>query len=397
MQKEIYLDNSATTKIDPQVLAIMARTAEESYGNPSSLHYKGREGERILSASRKELAGLLGVKDKEILFTSGGTEANNMAILGLARRYRKRGNHLITTATEHPSILEPLHFLGNEGFETTYLPPDCEGIVHPQAVLEALRPETILVSIMHVNNETGARQPIGQIGALLKKERKALLFHTDAVQSFGKIPLPPGLQGIDAMSISAHKFHGPKGIGALFLREGIMLTPLLGGGGQERGLRPGTENIPGIAGMVLAARQSYAGMKEKAVQLRQMKRALLSSLEQKHPWIKLNGPKDEDENAEKNAPHIMNISFPGIKGEIIVHALGEQGIFVSTGAACHSRAKKENHVLKAMGVKEEGLESAIRISLSTLTQPEEILFAAEKINEAISMLKELHEKMAPRK
>ena len=417
--KEIYLDNSATTKIDPQILKIVARIAEESYGNPSSIHRKGREAERNLNASRKELAGLLGVKDNEIIFTSGGTEANNMAILGLARRYRKKGNHLITTAIEHPSILEPFLILEKEGFEVTYLPPDSQGIIEPQSALQALRPETILVSIMHVNNETGALQPIAQVAALLKKEKKELLLHTDAVQSFGKIPLPPGLQGIDALSISAHKFHGPKGTGALFLRDGILLTPLLGGGGQERGLRPGTENTPGIAGMVLAARQSYTGMKERSAQLRQMKRQLLSSLEQRHPWIRLNGPRDESEtevaesegisapkeggarheksaSEERSAPHIINISFPGIKGEIIVHALGEQGIFVSTGAACHSRAKSDNHVLSAMGVNEERRASAIRFSLSALTKPEEIIYAAEKINETVSKLKELHEKMAPR-
>jgi len=391
MKQEIYLDNSATTRIDSRVLEEMARVAGQSFGNPSSLHRKGREGERILNASRKELADLLGVREREIIFTSGGTESNNLAVLGIARRYRRRGTHLITTAIEHSSILQPFQLLEKEGFDVTYLLPDSSGLIDPQAVLQALRPETTLVSIMHVNNEVGSLQPITEISALLKRKKADLIFHVDAVQSFGKIPLPPGLQGIDALSISAHKFHGPKGVGALYLKEGVLIEPLFLGGGHEKGMRPGTENTPGVAGMALAAHQSFEKMKGKTAQLREMKRLLTSSLETRHPWIKINGPRHDE---EESAPHITNISFPGLKGEIIVHALEEEGIYVSTGSACHSNAKGESHVLQAMGLDKLEMEGAIRFSFSGETRMEEINTAAEKINEVISRLKQLHEKMA---
>ena len=391
MIQEIYLDNSATTKIDPQVLEEMARVADQSFGNPSSLHRKGREAERILSASRKVLAGLLGVRESAIIFTSGGTESNNMAVLGIARRYRRRGTHLVTTAIEHSSILQPFQLLEKEGFEVTYLLPDSRGVISPQAVLEAMKPETILVSIMHVNNEVGSIQPITQISDLLKRKKADLIFHVDAVQSFGKIPLPPGLHGIDALSISAHKFHGPRGVGALYLKEGILLEPLFLGGGHEKGLRPGTENTPGIAGLALAARQTFDKMKDKAAGLRDMKRLLTSSLEAQHPWIKINGPRFDE---KESSPHIANISFPGLKGEIIVHALEEKGIYVSTGSACHSNDKGESHVLRAMGLGKPEMEGAIRFSFSGQTRQEEVVAATEKISEVISRLKQLHEKIA---
>ena len=390
MPQEIYLDNSATTKTDPRVLEEMARVAVHSFGNPSSLHRKGREAERILAVSRKVMADLLGVRENEIIFTSGGTESNNLAVLGIARRYRRRGNHLITTAIEHSSILQPFQLLENEGFEVTYLLPDSRGIIDPQDALQALKPETTLVSIMHVNNEVGSLQPIAEISEILKREKAELLFHVDAVQSFGKVPLPPGLQGIDALSISAHKFHGPKGIGALYLKEGVLIEPLFWGGGHEKGLRPGTENTPAIAGMALAARQSFEKMEQKAAELCEMKRQLVTSIKARHPWIKINGPGVEE---KESAPHIANISFPGLKGEIIIHALEEHGVYASTGSACHSNDKGESHVLQAMRLGKAEMEGAIRFSLSSQTRQEEISNAAEKINEAISRLKQLYEKM----
>lgn len=390
MIKEIYLDNSATTKLDPSVMEEAARAAREAYGNPSSLHRKGREGERVLNSSRKTLADLLGVREGEIIFTSGGTESNNLAILGIARRYRRRGNHLITTAIEHSSVLRPIQLLEEEGFEVSYLLPDSKGLIGAREVLEAIKPETILVSVMHINNEVGSRQPIAEISADLKGKKPDLLFHVDAVQSFGKVPLPPGLEGIDALSISAHKFHGPRGTGALFLREGVQVKPLLLGGGHERGLRSGTENTPGIAGMALAAKQSFEGMGQKAAELQEMKKRLLTSLKTKHPWIKINGPEIGE---KKGAPHIVNISFPGLQGEVIVHALEEHGIYVSTGSACHSGDTGGSHVLQAMRLSPEEIAGAIRISLSRHTTPEEIENAIEIIHETISWLKQLHEKM----
>ncbi len=387
--KEIYLDNSATTIIDPRVLKETARIARNFYGNPSSLHRRGREAERVLTASRKVLADLLGARESEIIFTSGGTESNNLAILGIARRCRRRGNHLITSAIEHSSVLQSFQQLEEEGFEVTYLLPDSRGLIDPLEALQALRPKTILASIMHVNNEVGSLQPIARISAGLKREKADLLFHVDAVQSFGKVPLPPGLEGIDALSISAHKFHGPRGTGALYLREGVLIEPLLRGGGHEKGLRPGTENTPGIAGMALAARLSFEKMEQKAAGLHEMKKQLAASLLARHPWIKVNGP----EIGEKaDAPHILNISFPGLQGEIILHALEERGVYASTGSACHS-GDQASHVLQAMNLGQAETGGAIRFSLSSQNQPQEIISAAEAIGEAITWLKQFHEKM----
>ena len=245
---EVYLDNSATTRPYPEVIQEMQRVMAEEYGNASSLHRRGGRAERIMSSSRQVLAEILGVKSGEIIFTSGGTESNNLAIQGIARRYRRRGNHLITTALEHSSVLQPFQQLEKEGFEVTYLLPDSKGVIEPQKVAEALTPQTVLVSIMHVNNEIGSVQPISQISSIIKNENPEVIFHVDAVQSFSKLPVSPEEQGIDALSLSAHKFHGPKGIGALYLREGVLLNPLFWGGGHEKGLRPGTENTPAAAG-----------------------------------------------------------------------------------------------------------------------------------------------------
>ena len=377
---EVYLDNSATTRPYPEVIQEMQRIMAEEYGNASSLHRRGR-AERIMSSSRQVLAEILGVKSGEIIFTSGGTESNNLAIQGIARRYRRRGNHLITTAIEHSSVLQPLQQLEKEGFEVTYLLPDSKGVIEPQKVAEALTPRTVLVSIMHVNNEIGSVQPISQISSIIKNENPEVIFHVDAVQSFSKLPVSPEEQVIDALSLSAHKYHGPKGIGALYIREGVVLNPLFWGGGHERGLRPGTENTPAAAGMALAARLSFNGRKEKIRRLYSFKEKIISSIEREHPWARLNGPREE------GAPHIFNISFPGLKGEIILHALEEHSIYVSTGSACHSDSKEPSHVLKALNVDKDSLEGAVRFSLSFLNTEEEIDYAADRINSVIAELK----------
>ncbi|MGI6319281.1 MAG: cysteine desulfurase family protein [Dethiobacteria bacterium] len=379
---EVYLDNSATTRPYPEISKEVQRIMLEEYGNPSSLHRRGSEGERLLQSSRQILAEILDVSDNEIIFTSGGTESNNMAILGVARRYKKRGNHLITTSIEHSSVLEPFNQLEKEGFEVTYLIPDNKGIVSPEKVAEALTSRTILVSIMHVNNEIGSIQPISQISAVLQGRNPDIVFHVDAVQSFTKLPLSPNDQGIDILSISAHKFHGPKGVGALYLREGILLEPLTRGGGHEKGLRPGTENTPGIWGMALAAKLSYENRKEKMEILQSLKERFITSLEREHPWIRLNGP-----DKEEGAPHIFNISFPGLKGEVVLHALEEHGIYVSTGSACHSNANSPSHVLQAIKLDKESLEGAIRFSLSHLNTREEIEYAITKTISVVSGLK----------
>lgn len=380
--REIYLDNSATTRAYAQVIEEMRRIMEEDYGNPSSLHRKGTKGERLLSASRQVLAELLGVKSDTLFFTAGGTESNNLAILGMARRNRRKGSHLVTTSIEHSSVLEPFQKLQEEGFEVTFLQPDAEGLIDPAAVARAVHSSTVLVSIMHVNNEIGAVQPIAEICKEIRKKNESVLIHVDAVQSFTKLNLSPAAWGVDAFSLSAHKFHGPKGTGLLYLREGVLAEPLFGGGGHERGLRPGTENTPGIAGMALAARLSMEQKKERIVELYDMKEKLLSSVESEHPWAVINSPR-----GDKGAPHIANISFPGLKGEVLLHALEEEGIYVSTGSACGSREKKTSHVLEELGLDEASAEGALRFSFSFLNTPAEIEHAAAAVNKAVHELK----------
>ncbi len=359
MVHEAYLDNSSTTRVYLEVIEEMKRVMDQEYGNPSSLHQRGTSAERLFSAAREELAELLGVKAKNLIFTSSGTESNNLGVLGIARRNRRRGDHLVTTAIEHPSVLAPFKQLETEGFNVTYIKPNSLGIVDPDVVEQALTPQTMLVSIMHVNNETGAVMPIDRLARVIKAQNPKTIFHVDAVQSFAKIPLAPAKQDIDALSLSAHKFHGPKGVGALYLREGILVEPLFGGGGQQEEIRPGTENTPGIAGMVLAARLSMAQLKARRNLLESYREKMIALVKSAHPAARINGPENE-----QAAPHILNISFPGIKGEILLHALEAHNIYVSTGSACHARKKEASHVLQAMGLSPETIESAVRISFS---------------------------------
>ena len=382
MAREVYLDNSSTTPMHPEVLKEMQNLLERKYGNPSSLHRLGSDAERTLSSSRQLLAEQLGVKSGEIYFTSGGTESNNMALSGIARRNYRRGKHLVTSKTEHSSVLEPIKKLELEGFQVAYQEPDRNGFLDPLQLAETVTPKTILVSIMHVNNEIGTIQPITDITASIKRKNPQTIVHVDAVQSFTRLPLSPREQGIDILSISAHKFHGPKGTGALYIREGILAEPLLAGGEQEKGLRAGTENTPGISAMALAARLNSENRKEKTAQLKIFKEKMLSSIETAHPWARINGPRKGE-----GAPNILNISFPGLKGEIILHALEEHNIFVSTGSACHSRKNKPSHVLEAIGAEKAALDGAIRISFSSMNTPEEIEYAASKIPQVISELK----------
>jgi len=382
MAREVYLDNSSTTPMHPEVLKEMQTLLERKYGNPSSLHRLGNDAERTLSSSRQLLAEQLGVKSGEIYFTSGGTESNNMALAGIARRNYRRGKHLLTSKIEHPSVLEPLKKLEVEGFQVTYLEPDRNGLLDPFQLAETVTPKTILVSVMHVNNEIGTIQPIAEIAAAIKRKNPQTIVHVDAVQSFTRLPLSPREQGIDVLSISAHKFHGPKGTGALYIRGGILVEPLLAGGEQEKGLRAGTENTPGIAAMALAARLNSENRKEKTAQSKIFKEKMLSSIETAHPWAQINGPRKAE-----GVPNILNISFPGLKGEIILHALEEHNIFVSTGSACHSRKNKPSHVLEAIGAEKAALDGAIRMSFSCMNTTEEIEYAASKIPQVISELK----------
>ena len=379
---EIYLDNSATTKVLPQVVEAMAEACSQCYGNPSSLHGKGIEAEKLVIQARDVLAGALGAKREEIYFTSGGTESNNWAILGCVHRRRRRGNHIITTKIEHPSVLKVFQFLESNGYEVSYLDSNKEGLVDLAQLKAMVREDTVLVSVMHVNNETGAIQPIEEIGQYLKEVNPRIAFHVDAVQSFGKIALHPVKSGIDLMSLSSHKIHGPKGVGALFIRKGLGMDPLLLGGEQENRMRAGTENVPGIVGFGAAVTQ-VSGWLRTMNQIASLKGEFLERLQRQVPGVLVNGSLD------KAVPNIINLSFPGIKGEVLVHYLEQSHIYVSTGSACHSRSGKGSHVRAALGVDDARLEGAIRVSFSHFNTSEEIGWTADKLAEAVLDLQRL--------
>lgn len=373
MKQVIYLDNSATTRVHPQVVAAMVEMMETDYGNPSSLHRMGLSVEKKMNKAREQVAKVLSAKPKEIFFTSGGTEANNLAIRGAAHQYQNRGKHLITTQIEHPSVLNPFKRLEREGFRVTYLKVSNEGFVNLDELKAAITPETILVSIMHVNNELGSVQPIQEVGALVKARDQRILLHVDAVQSFGKFPLHPQKMKIDLLTLSGHKIHGPKGVGAIYVNEKIHLQPLIEGGGQERDLRSGTENIPGIVGLGLAAELIEKERTHSMAHLRELKGWFLQEVQRVIPEVKINGPQSlNDLETGRSAPYIINLSFPGLKGEVLLHALEDEYIYVSTGSACHSRQSGPSHVLQAIGLKPRELESALRFSLSYQTTKEEL-------------------------
>jgi len=367
--KQIYLDNSSTTKVLDEAAQAAFDAMMAHFGNPSSLHRKGIEAEKIMKQARENIAQALGVKPEEVYFTSGGTESNNWAIKGAAYALRGRGNHLITTTIEHPSVLEVFAALEKEGFFVTYLKVDKEGFIDIQQLAEALTPDTIFVSIMYINNEVGSIQPIEKAAQIIKAKSNAL-FHVDAVQAFAKIPLILNLEGIDLLSMSGHKIYGPKGIGALFIRDKVRIAPLLHGGGQETGLRSGTENLPGIAGFGVAASICLKNMSEWNNHMVKLKERLMKGILDNIPDTVLNGP-------VLGAPHILNISFLGTRGEILLHALEAKNIYVSTGSACSSHKSEKSHVLKAMGKSHEEQDSAIRFSLSPFLSQEDIDYTIE--------------------
>jgi len=383
MSREVYLDNAATTAPDPAVVAAMTRALTEEYGNPSSLHRKGLAAERLVTAARGTVARTLDVSPAEIVFTSGGTESNALALRGVAGR--ARGRHVVTTATEHSSVLTPLRRLAADGYEVTELSVDCDGRVTADRMVAALRQDTILVSVMAVNNEIGTIQPVSEIGALLRRrsmEGRPVAFHVDAVQAWGKLPLRPREWAVDLMSLSGHKVHGPKGSGALYVRRGLQIAPLLGGGEQERGLRPGTENVPGIAGLGEAARLILEAGDAAAARmsaLRDRLRADLSGIAD----ITVNTP------ADGAAPHILNVGFAGVRGETLLHRLEMEGIYTSTGSACHSHDPTPSHVLLAIGLDPELAQSSLRFSLSRRTTAEEIDATAEAVRRAVADLRTL--------
>ncbi|MGG1663406.1 cysteine desulfurase family protein [Brevibacillus sp. NRS-1366] len=360
----IYLDNSATTRPHPQVIETVRRAMENYYGNPSSLHHKGVEAENVLKQARKIAAEYLGCKEGEVIFTSGGTESNNTAIKGIAFQYQNRGKHIITTQVEHPAVYDVCKQLESLGFMVTYLPVDRDGRVSVEDVKCAMRPDTILVSVMHVNNELGTIQPIVEIGQWLKQYPK-VLFHVDAVQAIGKVPIRIKDSGIDLLSVSAHKFYGPRGIGILYKREGLIIHPLLMGGGQEGGVRSGTENLPSIAGMAKAFRILEELGSVEGIRLQGLKQQLRDGIARIDGCL-VNTPETGA------APHIMNLSVPGVKAEVLLHALEERGFLISTKSACSSKANEPSRVLTAIGIQRDCALSSLRISLGRENTAEDI-------------------------
>ncbi len=378
---EVYLDHSATTRCYPEVRDIVIKTMMEDYGNPSSMHRKGVEAEAYLREAARILAGLLKVQEKEIFFTSGGTESNNWALLGTAMAGRRRGRRILISQVEHAAVSAPAAFLEEQGFEVVRLPVDAAGSVKLSALEEALTPDTILVSVMYVNNEIGTVEPIEEIGARIKEKCPQAYFHVDAIQAFGKYRIYPRRMHIDLLSASGHKIHGPKGTGFLYVGEKVRLQPLILGGGQQNGMRSGTDNVPGIAGLGLAARISYENMEEKISRMREMKLRLAAGLADLEKTV-VHGPAPEE-----GAPHILNASFLGIRSEVLLHALEDKGIYISAGSACSSHKRGGSPTLTAIGCSPEELESAVRFSLSEETSPGDIDYTLEILGSLLPMLR----------
>lgn len=378
---EAYFDNSATTRCSKGAVEIMVRALSEDYGNPSSLHGKGMEGEHYIKEAAGKIAKTMKVKEAELIFTSGGTESNNLAILGAAMANRRSGMHLITTCVEHPAVSEPVKFLEEQGFSVTRLGVDQDGRISLEELREAITLETILVSIMYVNNEIGAVEPVAEAAGIIKAQNPKTLFHVDAIQAYGKYIIHPAKLGIDMMSVSGHKIHGPKGSGFLYVKERTKIKPILYGGGQQRAMRSGTENVPGIAGLGQAAGEAYENFEEKQEHLRQLKNAFIEGIADEK-WAHINGRKGAD-----SAPHIISLSVDGVRGEVLLHALEEQHIYVSAGSACSSNKPAVSATLSAIGVERQYLDSTVRISFCNDNTLEEVAYCVNKLKELVPMLR----------
>ncbi len=381
---EAYLDHAATTPVFPQVREIMDKVMGEDYGNPSSKHTKGMVAEQYIKSAREEIGRALKCQPKEIIFTSGGTEANNMALIGTAMANRREGKHIVTTRIEHASVHEPLAYLEEQGYEVTYLPVESDGRVTLETVEQAVREDTFLVSVMYVNNEVGSVEPIGEIGAMLHGINPNILFHVDGIQAFGKMRIHPGKLGVDLLSVSGHKFHGPKGVGFLYVRDGVKIHPILFGGGQQNGMRSGTENVPGIAGLKVAVEMICREHQKKREHLFALKSQLVSGLEELEGVTvhALQGASMVD-----TAPHIVSAGFAGIRSEVMLHALAQEGVYVSSGSACSSNHPELSGTLQAIGVGQELLDATLRFSFSVNTTAEEVAYALEAVEKLLPTLR----------
>lgn len=379
--KEVYLDNSATTRAYDSVGDLVRKVMCEDYGNPSSMHAKGVTAEHYIKEAKETLAKLMKVQDKEIFFTSGGTESDNLALMGVARANRRRGNHLITSAIEHPAVINTMRHLEEEGYRVTFLPVDRYGRIRLDALKEALCEDTILVSVMYVNNEVGSVQPIAEAASIVKAYNKDILFHVDAVQGFGKYRIYPRKLNVDLCTISGHKIHGPKGIGALYVGSHVKIQPIVFGGEQQKNVRSGTENVPGIAGLGLAAKLIYQDLDEKVARMRELKAHFIEGVQEIQD-ITIHGLYDET-----SAPHIISVGFAGIRSEVLLHALEEKGIYVSSGSACASNHPQISGVLKGIGAGQEYLDATLRFSMSEFTPPEEIDYTLETLYNIVPVLR----------
>lgn len=377
---EAYLDNSATTRCCDKATEMMVTLLTKDYGNPSSLHMKGVDAEKYITEAKERIAKTLKVQEKEIVFTSGGTESNNLALIGAALANQRAGKHIISTCIEHPSVSNPLIWLEENGFEVTFLKVDKYGVISLEELKEAMRPDTILVSLMQVNNEIGAVEPIEEAGKIIKEVNPNCIFHVDAIQSYGKMRIMPKKLNCDMLSVSGHKIHGPKGSGFLYIKDKTKVKPQMLGGGQQKGMRSGTENVPAIAGLGVAAEEIYTDFEKKVEHLYELKEYFIEQVT-KIDGVSVNGHISKD-----SAPHIISVSIKGVRAEVILHTLEDRNIYVSSGSACSSNKPALSGTLKNIGLANDLLDSTIRFSFCVNTTKEEVDYALEVMKEVIPML-----------
>jgi len=375
------MDHSATSPVDPEVFEAMKPYFIDSFGNASTLYSLGREGKMAMEAARAEVASIIGAEPKEIIFTSGGTESDNLAIKGTAYKFKNKGNHIITSNIEHPAVDETCKYLEKNGFKVTYLPVGTDGIVKIKDLEDAITDDTILITIMHANNEIGTIQPIEKIGAIARE--KGIYFHTDAVQTVGKIPVNVEKLNVDLLSLSSHKLYGPKGVGALYIKRGVRIEPLLHGGGHERGIRPGTENVPGIVGLGKACTIAKENLERDAQKLTTLRNRLIDGVLESNEDSYLNGDRI------KRLPNNANFRFTGIEGESLILHLDSKGIAASTGSACSSTKLEASHVLTAIGLEQQDAHGSLRISLGRENTEEDIDYAITAITEVVEQLRKM--------
>ncbi len=378
---EVYFDNSATTRVLDSVRDIVVKTMTEDYANAAAKHRRGMEAEQYIREARAEIAKTMKVSEKEILFTSGGSESNNLALIGGALANQRIGKHIISTNVEHPSVYNPLAALEDMGFEVTFLPVDQDGHISLQELQDAVREDTVLVSVMYVNNEVGFVEPVEEISRVIRGKNPRTLFHVDGIQAYGKYVIRPKKQGIDLLSVSGHKIHGPKGVGFLYIRDGVKLKPMIYGGGQQSNLRSGTENVPGVAGLGVAAKEMYRDHEAKILHLLGLKDYLIDRMEE------LDGTVVNSKKGRERAPQIVSVSFEGVRSEVLLHALEEKGIYVSSGSACSAHHPGISGTLKGIGVHQRLLESTVRFSFGMFNTKDEIDYCMDVLKEILPVLR----------